>query len=128
MTHRINFLDKYYIVGIDSCGLETLRGFGFVPHVKALNINWCARLQQLAQLTPCVLGIARLAPLDTTWCTASGSPIKPEGLQCTSHCVDTRGDTTLIQPEDELTITDRAIIDHVRRMPHARGCTHLINS
>ena len=80
MTHRINFLDKYYIVGIESCGLETLRGFGLVPHVKALNINWCARLQQLAQLTPCVLGIARLAPLDTTWCTASGSPIKPEGL------------------------------------------------
>ena len=87
MTHRINFLDKYYIVGIDSCGLETLRGFGFVPHVKALNINWCARLQQLAQLTPCVLGIARLAPLDTTWCTASGSPIEPEGLPCTSYWV-----------------------------------------
>ena len=33
------------------------------------------------------LCIARIAPLDTTWCTASGSPIEPEGLPCTSHWV-----------------------------------------
>ena len=30
-----------------------------------------------------------------------------------------------ILSEDELTITDRAIVDNVRRMSHARGCTHL---
>ena len=32
-----------------------------------------------------------------------------------------------IQPEDELTVTDRAIVDRVRGLSRALGCTHLTN-
>ena len=104
------------------------------------------------------LCISGLAPLDTTWCTASGSPIKPEGLQCTIAIVcfpvlvcwswtltlwfhigntlfsmlvnktinDGYLETMLhaeLQPEDELTITDPAIVGHVLGISHARGCS-----
>ena len=136
--------------------------YGLVPHVKALSLNW-STTSTVGTIDPlCIfiyILITGLAPLDTTWCTASGSPIKPEGLQCISHCVvpcthllimhcvissfgnicslclsirpltmdletiyDTRRDTT----EDEPTVTDRAIVDHVRGLSHAAlGCTHL---
>jgi hypothetical protein len=55
-----------------------------VLRVKALNFNW-SRTSTVGTVDS--LCITRIAPLDTTWCTASGSPIEPEGLPCTSHWV-----------------------------------------
>merc|ERR1711908_26610 len=55
-----------------------------VLRVKALNFNW-SRASTVG--TVYSLCITRIAPLDTTWCHASGSPIEPEGLPCTSHWV-----------------------------------------
>ena len=57
-----------------------------VLHVKALNFNW-SRTWTSTVGTVDSLCITRIVPLDTTWCTASGSPIEPEGLPCTSHWV-----------------------------------------
>ena len=63
-----------------------------VLHVKALRtqlqaFNCCwSTTSTVGTVDP--LCITRLAPLETTWCTASGSPIEPEVLlPCTSHWV-----------------------------------------
>merc|ERR1712046_203607 len=50
-----------------------------VLRVKALNFN-LSRTSTVGTVDS--LCITRIAPLDTTWCTASGSPIEPEGLPC----------------------------------------------
>ena len=55
-----------------------------VLHVKALNFNW-SRTSTVGTVDS--LCKTRIAPLDTTSSTASGSPIEPEGLPCTSHWV-----------------------------------------
>jgi len=72
-----------------------------VLHVKALNFNWSTTSKVGTVDSLCITITTtrteqqqqeqqvqtRIVPLDTTWCTASGSPNEPEGLPCTSHWV-----------------------------------------